>query len=37
LKLRACALAASGRVRRNVNRRLALENLLVKIAGISGS
>jgi DNA polymerase III subunit delta' len=37
LKLRACALAASGRVRRNVNRRLALENLLVRIAGISGS
>ena len=37
LRLRACALAASARVRRNVNRRLALDNLLVKIAGLSGS
>jgi len=37
LRLRSRALAASARIRRNVNRRLALENLLAKIAGLSGS
>ena len=37
LRLRSRALAASARIRRNVNRRLALENLLTKIAGLSGS
>jgi DNA polymerase-3 subunit delta' len=33
LRLRSRALAASARIRRNVNRRLALENLFLKIAG----
>lgn len=33
LRLRSRALAASARIRRNVNRRLALEDLFLKIAG----
>jgi len=37
LRLRARTLAASARIRRNVNRRFALENLLAKIREVSAS